>query len=255
MNIRAGHDEVGASKGDGMRKTHSVNTRASRRLALALAVLCALLSVALHGQDRDFLSTDEVEQVRATQEPNARMVLYTKFAEARLFQVEDLLKKETPGRSVLIHDLLEDFVEILDTIDTVAGDALLNNWDIRTGMEEVVKRHTVLAQKLKRIDTMELSDRSRYQFQLQMALDTVDDSLELAKEDLEKRKGDVLAKDKDEKIRREALRTPQDVAERKAAERKQAEYDKKTGRSRKPPTLYKPGEKPGETGRGASGPK
>lgn len=224
-------------------------------LILVLALLCAPALSVLPAADRDFLTTDEVEQVRQTQEPNARILLYTKFAEARLSQVEDLLKKETAGRSVLIHDLLEDFVDILDTIDTVAEDALLNNWDIHTGMEELVKRHTVLAQKLKQIDAMELSDRSRYQFQLQMALDTIDDSLELAREDLEKRKGDVVARDKDEKIRREALRTPQDVAERKEAARKQAEYDKKTGRSRKPPTLYKPGEKPGETGGSSAGPK
>lgn len=238
-----------------LRKTHSVSSSVPWLLTLVMAALWALSPSLLSGQSRDFLSTDEVEQVRATQEPNARMLLYTKFAEARLFQVEDLLKKETPGRSVLIHDLLEDFVDILDTIDTVAEDALLNNWDIRAGTEELVKRQTVLAQKLKQIDAMNLSDRGRYQFQLQMALDTIDDSLELAQEDLTKRKGSVLAKDKDEKTRREALRTPQDAAEREEAARKQAEHDKKTGRSRKPPTLYKPGEKPGENGRGPSPPK
>jgi hypothetical protein len=226
-----------------------------RYTALSAALLCLLVPARLHAQDRDFLSADEVEQVRLTQEPNARLMLYNKFAEARALQVEDLLKNEKPGRSVLIHDLLEDLVEILDTIDTVADDALMNNMDIAAGMQDVVKRHTVLAAKLKQIDQMELSDRGRYQFQLQMALDTVNDSLELAQEDLAKRKGDVLAKDKAEKVEREALRTPQDVAERKEADRKQAEQDKKTGRTRKPPTLYKPGEKPGEAGTSPSKPK
>lgn len=216
-----------------------------RKIALPLAALCALGASGLHAQDRDFLSTDEVEQVRQTQEPNARLMLYNKFAEARILQVEDLLKTEKPGRSVLIHDLLEDLVDILDTIDTVADDALRNNMEIAEGMQDVAKRHTVMAEKLKKIDQMELSDRGRYQFQLQMAIDTVEDSLELAQEDLAKRKGDVLAKDKAEKTEREALRTPQDVAERKEADKKQAEFDKKSGRTRKAPTLYKPGEKPG----------
>lgn len=224
-----------------------------RYTAHSVALLCLLALATLHAQDRDFLSTDEVEQVRLTQEPNARLMLYNKFAEARVLQVEDLLKNEKPGRSVLIHDLLEDLVDILDTIDTVADDALMNNMDIAAGMQDVVKRHTVLAGKLKQIDQMELNDRGRYQFQLQMALDTVNDSLELAQEDLAKRKVDVLAKDKAEKVEREALRTPQDVAERKEADMKQAEHDKKTGRTRKPPTLYKPGEKPGDTS--ASSPK
>lgn len=216
-----------------------------RKIALPLAVLCVLGVSGLHAQDRDFLSTDEVEQVRQTQEPNARLMLYNKFAEARILQVEDLLKTEKAGRSVLIHDLLEDLVDILDTIDTVADDALRNNMEIAEGMQDVAKRHAVMAEKLKNIDQMELSDRGRYQFQLQMAIDTVEDSLELAQEDLAKRKGDVLAKDKAEKTEREALRTPQDVAERKEADKKQAELDKKSGRTRKAPSLYKPGEKPG----------
>ncbi len=216
-----------------------------RKTVLPLAAVCLLALATLHAQDRDFLSTDEAEQVRLTQEPNARLMLYNKFAEARILQVEDLLKTEKPGRSVLIHDLLEDLVDILDTIDTVAEDALRNNWEIAEGMQDVAKRHAAMEEKLKKIDQMELSDRTRYQFQLQMAIDTVQDSLELAREDLAKRKGDVLAKDKAEKTEREAQRTPQDVAERKEDDKKQAEFDKKTGRTRKAPSLYKPGEKPG----------
>ncbi len=230
-------------------------SRFLRAAALLLTALCLLATAPLAAQDRDFLSTDEVEQVRMTQEPNARLMLYNKFAEARVLQVEDLLKAEKPGRSARIHDLLEDLVDILDTIDTVADDALMNNMEISAGMQDVAKRHAVMVEKLKKIDQMELSDRARYQFQLQMAIDTVEDSLVLAQEDLAKRKGDVLSKDKQEKAEREALRTPQDVAERKEADKKQAEFDKKTGRSRKAPTLYKPGEKPGEAGAAPAKPK
>ena len=215
-----------------------------RKIALPLAALCVLGVSGLHAQDRDFLSTDEVEQVRQTQEPNARLMLYNKFAEARILQVEDLLKTEKPGRSVLIHDLLEDLVDILDTIDTVADDALRTTWRSPKACRTWAAPYGD-GGKLKKIDQMELSDRGRYQFQLQMAIDTVEDSLELAQEDLAKRKGDVLAKDKAEKTEREALRTPQDVAERKEADKKQAELDKKSGRTRKAPSLYKPGEKPG----------
>jgi hypothetical protein len=221
--------------------------RAMHRQGASL-ILLVLLVLGTHAfaQDRDFLTTDEVEQVRLTQEPNARLMLYNKFAEARMLQIEDLMKTGKTGRSVLIHDLLEDLVDILDTIDVVADDALLNNMDITEGMQDVVKRHTLIAESLKKIDAMELKDRGRYQFQLQMAMDTVEDALELAQEDLAQRKGDVLAKEKKEEAEREAMRSPQDVAERKEAEKKQAEVDKKTGRTRKPPTLYKAGEKPAD---------
>lgn len=217
-----------------------------RQGASLVLLLLFVLGTHAFAQDRDFLTTDEVEQVRLTQEPNARLMLYNKFAEARMLQIEDLMKTGKTGRSVLIHDLLEDLVEILDTIDVVADDALLNNMDITEGMQDVVKRHAVIAESLKKIDAMELKDRGRYQFQLQMAIDTVEDALELAQEDLAQRKGQVVAKDKKEEAEREAMRTPQDVAERKEAEKKQAEVDKKTGRTRKPPTLYKAGEKPAD---------
>lgn len=226
-----------------------------RCLPLLVLAACCLLPFALSAQDRDFLTTDEVEQVRQTQEPNARLMLYNKFAETRLLQIEDLLKTEKAGRSVLIHDLLEDLVEILDTIDIVADDALVNNLDISVGMEDVAKRHTVVASTLKKIDAMELKDRGRYQFQLQMAIDTVDDALELAQEDLAKRKTTVVAKEKEEKAEREALRTPEDAAERKKADEKQAAIDEKSGRKRKIPSLYKPGEKPGEPGASSGNPK
>ncbi len=206
-----------------------------------------LLAASLPAQQRDFLTTDEVEQVRLTQEPNARLVLYNQFAASRIGQIQDLLKKDSVGRSLLIHDLLEDLVEIIDTIDVVADDALRNGMEINEGMQEVLKQHQVIAKALQELDAMELKDRSRYQFQLQMAMDTVEDAIELAQDDLAKRKGDVVAKDKKEQQELEAMRSPAEVEERKQQAAKQAEIDKKTGRSRKPPSLYKPGEKPGQS--------
>ncbi|MCW5966006.1 MAG: hypothetical protein KIT83_18355 [Bryobacterales bacterium] len=218
---------------------------------LAITLLAAALASA---QKRDFLTTDEVEQVRQFQEPNERLMLYNRFAASRVGQIQDLLKKETAGRSLLIHDLLEDLVDIIDTIDVVADDALKNGFDISEGMQDVVKQHQLIAKTLQDVDAMDLKDRSRYQFQLQMALDTVEDAIELAQEDLAKRKGDVVAKEKKEQVEREAMRTPTEVEERKVQAAKQEEIDKKTGRTRKPPSLYKPGEKPGEPVAGAPKP-
>ena len=228
----------------------TADTRASLAMLVTLALLClaVLTGQPLVAQQRDFLTTDEVEQVRLHQEPNERLMLYNRFAATRIGQVQDLLKKDASGRSLLVHDLLEDLVEIIDTIDVVADDALKNGYDITAGMQDVVKQHQLVAKGLQEIDEMELKDRSRYQFQLQMAIDAVTDAIELAQEDLASRKMEVLAKDKSEQMRRDEMRTPTDLAERQLEAEKQAEHDKKTGRSRKPPTLYKPGEKPSEGG-------
>jgi hypothetical protein len=224
----------------------AVTGRGIRGWLYALAASLLLVG-SLPAQQRDFLTTDEVEQVRLTQEPNARLLLYSGFAASRIGQVQDLLKKESAGRSLMIHDLLEDLVEIIDTMDVVADDALRNGMEINEGMQEVLKQHQAVAKALTDIDGMQLKDRSRYQFQLQMAIDTVEDAIELAQEDLAKRKGDVVAKEKKEREAIEAMQTPAETEERRQEAAKQAEIDKKTGRGRKAPSLYKPGEKRGQT--------
>ncbi len=77
-------------------------------------LIALLLATAAFAQDKDFLTPDEVDQVREAQEPNARLALYVHFARARIAMIQQFLGKEKPGRSALIHDVLEEYTQIID---------------------------------------------------------------------------------------------------------------------------------------------
>src|SRR4029077_2625843 len=143
---------------------------------------------------RDFLTSDEADQVRLVQEPNERLKLYLVFAKARGDQVDQLVAREKAGRSALIHDLLEDYTRIIDAIDTVADDALRRKVEIKLGMAATVEGERSMLARLRKILAAAPSDLARYEFALNDAVDTTADSLELSQTDLAGRASGVEGK-------------------------------------------------------------
>ena len=216
-------------------------TSASEPRALAsvvLAVLVLLPALPLSAQ-KDFLTADEADQVREAQETNERLKLYLKFAKLRIDLVQQLVAKEKPGRSVLIHDTLDEFTKIIEAIDTVSEDALKRKADITLGMVAVANAESEMTGNLRKIADMQLKDSARYKFALDQAIETVQDSLESASLDLKTRGSAVAEKLAKEKTEREALMSPEDLASQKQREAKKAEEVKK---EKKAPTLRRKGE-------------
>jgi hypothetical protein len=208
---------------------------------------CLLLTVPGYSQGlahRDFLTADEIDQIKEAQEPNQRLKLYAGFARQRAEMIKSLLAKEKTGRSILIHDALDDYSRIVDAIDDLADDAIERGRDIKLGLAAVTSVEKEMLPVLQKAQDSHPKDMERYGFVLKQAIETTADSLETAQEDLGKRAKDVEDRQrKERKARQEAMR-PTEREAAQAAEKKAAEDEEKKEEQKKAaPTLMRPGEK------------
>lgn len=214
------------------------------------SLVCVLLLAAatLAAQDRDFLTADETDQIREAQEPNARLALYARFAHERLDLVKNLLAKNKPGSTILIHNALEDYQKIVDALDDVADDAVEHKLDIKPGMGAVARMEKEALPILQALHDNPPKDSERYEFALREALETTADSLHGSEQSADKRAAEVEARDAQEKkATRELMATPdalakQDDDKKNGVKTDPADQSDKPAQ-KKPPTLYRPGEK------------
>jgi hypothetical protein len=204
-------------------------------MKVLLLLLCALAPLAAQ---KDFLTADEVDQVRLVQEPNARLQLYMHFAKQRIDQVDSLLKREKPGRSALLHDLLDEFTKIIEAADTVADDAIKRKVALDEGLMAVIKAERGFADRLTKIKDSPPKDIARYELVLETAIETTTDSLEIAQSDIKDRSTQLATREQNERKERESLMGEKELGEKKVAEKKEAAAEAK----RKAPTLKRKGE-------------
>ena len=131
-------------------------------------LICALLAAPVVAQQqRDYLTVDEGDQIREAQDPNERMALYIHFAKQRLSQVNHWLAKEKAGRSVLIHDALDDYANIIDALDAVADDALQRKLNVKVGLSALVTAESEMLEHLQKIQDSQPKDMAPVRFRPQ----------------------------------------------------------------------------------------
>lgn len=199
-------------------------------------LLVLLLSALPAAAQRDFLTADEVDQVRLAQEPDLRIPLYQKFAEQRISMLEQLLSQKKTGRSGVIHDTLEQYTQIIEAIDTFIDDALARKKPVTT-LEPLTKAQREMLAKLEKLKESNPADLERYQFVLDNAIDTTRDSIEMSEVDLKSRTQSVEKRESEIRQERQQMMTPERQAEMKKQEEKEKAAEKKR------PSLYRKGEK------------
>lgn len=173
--------------------------RILKRILLGAALLVNLTSLGgAQVKNRDPLTEQEVDQMRETADfPNKRLELMIGFARARVKSIEDLqaASKIPPDRPAKIHDLLQDFLALLDEIDDNIDMYGSHKTDMRKGLKLLIEADSEWQLQLRQFKEQSPPEElQQYSFVLANAKDAVSDSAKDTRETLEEQ--DKLAAEK-----------------------------------------------------------
>ena len=176
-------------------------------IAASLLTLALFAATAAPGQGRrrDPLTAAETDQLREqAQEPVNRLRLYIKFAGQRMVDIEETPAnaKSDPKRGQKVHDLLEDFANLVDEIDDNMDNYSSRGADIRKPLKELISAESDWALRLRTMkdaiakDPQVAKEARDYSFALDTAFDSVDDSASSARKLMEEQNASMKTKKK-----------------------------------------------------------
>ncbi|MGZ4872651.1 MAG: hypothetical protein ACXVKH_17160 [Candidatus Angelobacter sp.] len=170
------------------------------KIATKVVFLLLLLSVAAAAKRRDPLTEAEADQLRqVAMEPYNRIKLMIKFTEARLVAVDQVRvdPKLAADRGKQIHDLLEDFTnlidEINDNLDQYEGRPLDKDTvkQYHKGLKELIEADARFDLRLRTLksatetDPVTKKESPDFRFVLQDAMDALKSNADMAREYME----------------------------------------------------------------------
>jgi hypothetical protein len=163
--------------------------RYSRIFLVAVAVIAISSSLFASGQHkRDPLTDQEADQIREQAlNPQKRFRLYISFAKARLTAIDEVRAnpKLAQGRGQQIHDLLEDFLALVDETEDNLDDYREKKADLIKPLTELVEAESDWKLKLRSLKETAGADAKDYDFVLQNAIEAVNESSDSARKELE----------------------------------------------------------------------
>jgi len=160
-----------------------------RMLTLGVLVAPLVSHSGAQVKNRDPLTEQEVDQMRETADfPNKRLELMVGFAKARLKSIDDLraATKVPPDRPQQIHDLLQDFMTLVDELDDNIDMYGSHKTDMRKGLKLAIEADSEWQLKLRQLQEQSPPEElQQYSFVLTNAKEAVRDSSPGARETLE----------------------------------------------------------------------
>ncbi len=161
--------------------------KAGRKSVLALgALLLAATPRPVSAQQTDYLTRDEVTEVREAQEPVKRVRLFLNYAELRLTVVEKILEAASGGKPPRGDDLQDAMNNYIRAIDDAAANLEIflerGGVDLRKLRQPLRKIGTDLLARLKSIQSPFEGARTDLRWDMEDALETTQDLLTLEKQ-------------------------------------------------------------------------
>ncbi|MFQ5695676.1 MAG: hypothetical protein ACE5HB_06785 [Terriglobia bacterium] len=154
--------------------------------ALILAAVLLVASASALAQRGDYLTREEVDKVRDTQEPNKRIQLFLEIAGGRLGQFEKSLGAPG-GEPAAHHDVLLDRLnDFINAIDDTAGNLEFalerGGVDLHKTRKKLLKQTENFLARLDRIREGHEIVRREFPYDMEDALEATHDLVELAKQ-------------------------------------------------------------------------
>lgn len=161
--------------------------KAGRKSVLALgALLLAATPGPVSAQQTDYLTRDEVTEVREAQEPVKRVRLFLNYADLRLAVVEKILEAASGGKPPRGDDLQDAMNNYIRAIDDAAANLEIflerGGVDLRKLRQPLRESGANLLARLKGIRTPFEGARTDLRWDMEDALETTQDLLTLEKQ-------------------------------------------------------------------------
>jgi hypothetical protein len=152
-----------------------------RTLITSSLLIAAVLGVAAGAQQADYLSDDEVDELREAQGPSERIEKYLAFAQVRLTRFDDYRnRRPDPDYDIpaYLNTQLDQFIHITDALKDWIEDHYDRHDDMRAGLKKVLEAGSHQLEQLRHIEQSTDPYAAAYRKSLSDAIDDFTDAVD-----------------------------------------------------------------------------